>query len=81
MNWENVKNISEDDETGRFVTVTNDNCLQDTTRVLANKKCSYIIVYSKQRLQDLNDWKIIMQQKLNDNNYLALIKKVNQLNC
>lgn len=76
MSWENVKNVSEADESGRFITVTNVNYLQDTTRALANKKCSYIIVCSKQKLKELKDWKIIIQQKFNDSNYLSFIKKV-----
>jgi len=77
LNWNDVDKISEDDETGRFITVTNVNYLQDTMKVLANKKCSYIIVCSTKKLQDLKDWKIITQQNLNNNSYLSLMKKVN----
>lgn len=79
MNWDNVQNVLEDDQSGKFITVTNFDYLHNTTKSLANKKCSYIIVCSKQKLQDLKDWKIIIQQSLNDNNHLALMKKVNQL--
>lgn len=77
LNWDNVLNVSEDDESGKFITVTNIDYLHDTTKSLVNKKCSYIIVCSKQKFQNLKGWKIIIQQKLNDNNHLALMTKVN----
>lgn len=35
------------------------------------------MVSSKQELKELKDWRIITQQKFHDNNYLALLKKVN----
>lgn len=65
----------EDKDLERYVTVSNINYLQDTIKKLANKKCSYIVVSSKQKLQDFKEWKIIMQQKFNDSTYLALMKK------
>lgn len=68
--------MSEYDETGKFITVTNVNYLQETIKSLRKKTVSYIIVCSKQKLQDFKDWKIITQQKFDDNNYLVLIKKV-----
>lgn len=80
MTWDNIRKTAEHDETGRFIMVTNVNYLHDTIQVLANKKCSYIIVCSEQKLQDLKNWTIIMQQNFNDMSYLALIKKVNYLN-
>jgi hypothetical protein len=79
MSWDNVNTPSEDDESGIFISVTNSNYLQDTTKSLANKTCSYIIVYSRYKLQDLKEWKAIIQQKHDDGNYLVLMKKVN--NC
>lgn len=81
VNWDNIKNVSRDYELGRFVTVTNANYLQDTIKALKNKKYSYIIVCSKQKMQELKDWKIITQQKFDDNSYLVLIKKVNYFTC
>lgn len=75
MNWDNVKNPSEDDESGTFITVTNINYLQDTTKSLTNKKCAYIILSSKHKLQDLKEWKAVTQQKY-DCHYLILLKKV-----
>lgn len=78
MNWDNVKNVTGDDESGRFVTVTNVNYLQDTTKSLANKRNSYVIVWSRQQIHHLKDWKTITQRKFNENGYLALMKKVNK---
>lgn len=78
LNWDNVKNISEDYELGRFVTVTNAHYLQDTMKILENIKFSYIIVYSKQKIQEFKDWKVIIYQKFDDNSYLVLMKKVNR---
>jgi len=51
--------------------------LQDTTRALANKKNSFIIVCSLKKLQEFKDWKIIIQQEFDNNNCLTLMKKVN----
>jgi len=79
LNWDNAEEISKNDVFGRFITVTNVDYFQDTTKALADKKCSYIIVCSTTKLQDLKDWKIITQQKLNNNSYLSLMKKVNLL--
>lgn len=79
MNWDNVKNASEYDKSGSFITITNVNYLQETSKALANKTLSYIIVCSKQKLQNFKDWKIITQQKFEDNNYLVLMKKVRYL--
>lgn len=76
-NWEYIKNITDYNETGIFLTVTNVNYLQDTMKALSNKKESYIIVCSKHKLGDITDWKVITQQKLDDNNYLVLMKEVN----
>jgi len=59
--------------------VTNVNYLQDTIRALVNIKCSYIIVCSKKKLQDLKDWKIITQQRFDNNSCLGLMKKVNHI--
>lgn len=66
-----------DDKTGRFITITNHNRLQDATEVLAEKEYCYICVYSTKELQEFKDWKIITQNLLEDNSYLALMKKVN----
>lgn len=76
MSWDNVKNVSEYDESGSFITVTNVNYLQETSKALSNKTLSYIVVCSKQKLQDFKNWKIITQEKFEDNNYLVLMKKV-----
>lgn len=46
-------------------------------KALTSKKNSYIVVCSTQKLKDFNDWKVITQQNLNDDNYLVLMKKVN----
>lgn len=84
LNWNSVDKISENYESEKFVTVTNVNYLQNTMKALANKKYSYIIVSSLKKLQDIKDWKIITQQKLNNDSYLSLMKKVNLLingNC
>lgn len=77
LNWDNVKNVSEDYEFGRFVTVTDENYLQDTIKTLENIKHSYVIVCSKQKIQEFKDWKVIIHQKFDDNSYLVLMKKVN----
>lgn len=77
MNWDNVKNISSDDESGRFISVTNVDYIQDTMKSLANKTNSFIIVCSKQKLKNYKDWKIIIQQQINDTDYLALMRRVN----
>lgn len=77
MNWENIMEVSDFDDSGSFITVSNVNYLQDTTRALANKKNSFIIVCSLKKLQELKDWKIITQQEFDDNNCLTLMKKVN----
>jgi len=79
LNWNSVDKISENYESGKFITVTNVNYLQNTMNALANKKCSYIIVSSLKKLQDIKEWKIITQQKLNNDSYLSLMKKVNLL--
>lgn len=76
MSWDNVKNITEDDESGIFITVTNVNYLQDTTKTLARKTRSYIIVCANRKIEDLKDWKTITQQRFNENSYLALMKRV-----
>ncbi|CAH1725990.1 unnamed protein product [Aphis gossypii] len=76
LNWYDVKNAPKNDESRRFITVTNVNYLQDTTRALVNLKCSYIIVCSKQKLQDLKDWKIITQQQFDNKCCLGLMKKI-----
>lgn len=65
----------ENKDSEKYVTVINVNYLQDTIKKLINKKCSYIFVSSKQKLQEFKEWKIIMQQKFNACTYLALIKK------
>lgn len=77
LSWDNVKNVSEDYELGRFVTLTNANSLQNTMKTLENIKCCYIIVCSNQKMQKFKDWKIIIHQKFDDNSYLVLMKKVN----
>lgn len=59
--------------------VTNVDNINDTINVLASKKSCYIIVYSKEKLQDFKNWKVIMQQKFDGISHLALIKKVNIL--
>lgn len=79
LNWDNVQSLSEDDVSGRFITVTNVKYLQNTIKSLVKKKYSYIVVCSKQKLPDLENWKIITQQKFNDNNYLTMIKQVNRM--
>jgi len=79
LNWNTVDKTSNKYESGKFITVTNVNYLQNTMKALANKKCSYIIVSSSKKLQDIKDWKIITQQKLNNDSYLSLMKKVNLL--
>lgn len=68
--------LSNDDNSERFIAVTNVSYLQETTKALASKKCSYIILYSKQILQEYNDWKIIAQNKFDDDYYIALMSKV-----
>lgn len=77
VDWENVNNITDYGETAKFLTVTNVNYLKDTMKTLSKKKESYIFVGSKQKLEDFKNWKVITQQKFNDDNYLGLIKKVN----
>ncbi|XP_060835401.1 fatty acid synthase-like [Rhopalosiphum padi] len=79
INWDNIKDVSDFDESGRFITVTNVNYLQDTTRALANKKNSFIVVCSLNKLQELKEWKIIMQQEFNNNSCLTLMKKIVKL--
>lgn len=76
MNWNNVRDVSEDDESGRFIIITNMKYLQYVTESLVGKTLCYIIICSKQKCQDLNDWKIIIQQQYNDTIYLTLMKKV-----
>ncbi|XP_026822789.1 fatty acid synthase-like, partial [Rhopalosiphum maidis] len=76
LNWHDIENVPENDESRRFITVTNVNYLQDTTRALVNIKCSFIIVCSENKLKDLKDWKIITQQKFDNNCCLGLMKKV-----
>jgi len=76
MSWDNVKNISEDNESGIFITVTNVNYLQDTVKALARKTRCNVIVCANQKIEDLKDWKIITQQRFNENSYLALMKRV-----
>lgn len=76
IDLESVNNISNYDETGRFITVTNFSYLQNTTKAFDNKKCSYIIVYSKEKLSDYKNWSIIVQNQFNDIRYVALMKKV-----
>ncbi|VVC44020.1 Acyl transferase/acyl hydrolase/lysophospholipase,Acyl transferase,Malonyl-CoA [Cinara cedri] len=75
INLDNVSNVSEDDESGQFILVTSWNYLKYTTEYLADKKCCYIIVCSKQKCQNFNDWKIIIQQQFNGDIYLTLMKK------
>jgi len=77
INWDNIKGESDFDESGRFITVTNVNYLQDTSRALANKKNSFIVVCSLKKLQEFKDWKIIIQHEFNNNSCLTLMKKVN----
>jgi len=72
-----VEKIPENDESRKLITVTNVNYLHDTTRALANIKCSYIIASSTIKIQDLKDWKIITQQQFANNSWLGLMKKVN----
>ncbi|CAI6347084.1 unnamed protein product [Macrosiphum euphorbiae] len=79
INWENIKEESDVDESARFITVSNVNYLQDTTRALANKKNSFIIVSSLKKLQELKDWKIITQQEFDNNKCLTLMKKILRL--
>lgn len=79
LNWDNIQNVSEYDISGRFITVTNDKHLQNTIKSLVSKKCCYIVVYSKQKQQNLKNWNIITQHKFNENSYLTLIKKVNRI--
>eukprot|EP00102_Acyrthosiphon_pisum_P016442 XP_008187406.1 PREDICTED: fatty acid synthase-like [Acyrthosiphon pisum] len=76
LNWHDVEKQPENDESRKLITVTNVNYLQDTMRALVNIKCGYIIVCSKKKLQDLKDWKIITQQRFDNNNCLGLMKKV-----
>lgn len=66
----------EDDESEIFVTTTNVDYLQDTTKAFAMKKNSYVIVCSNKNPQDHRNWKIIAQQKFKENSYLALMRKV-----
>ncbi|KAF0755952.1 fatty acid synthase-like isoform X1 [Aphis craccivora] len=75
INWDNIKGESDFDESGRFITVTNVNYLQDTSRALANKKNSFIVVCSLKKLQEFKDWKIIIQHEFNNNSCLTLMKK------
>lgn len=76
LDWDSEEMTKKDNkDSERYVTVTNVNYLQDTIKKLVNKKCCYIVVNSKQKLQDFKEWKIIMQQIFNDSTYLALIKK------
>ncbi|XP_029343545.1 fatty acid synthase [Acyrthosiphon pisum] len=79
INWENIKDVSDVDESARFITVSNVSYLQDTTRALANKKNSFIIVCSLKKLQELKDWKIITQQEFDNNCCLTLMKKIIKL--
>lgn len=74
--WDNVKNSSAYDKTGIFITVTNFCYLQETIKSLSNKKFSYIVTRSTHKLEHLKDWKIVIQQKFNNDTYLTLIKKV-----
>lgn len=67
------------DEQEKFIAVTNVENLQATAEVLGNKKNSYMIVCSKQKCQDFQDWKIIVQQKFDDIRFLTLMKKVRSL--
>lgn len=67
------------DESEKFIAVTNVDNLRDTAEVLGNKKNSYMIVCSKQKCQEFQDWKIIVQQKFDDNRFLTLMKKVRYL--
>lgn len=67
------------DESEKFIAVTNMKHLQDTAEVLGNKKNCYMIVCSKQKCQEFQDWKIIVQQKFDDNIFLTLMKKVRSL--
>lgn len=76
MNWDDVKNATGDDQSGRFITVTSGDYLQDTTKSLANKRNSYVVVWSREKLGRLKRWNTITQRKLNENGYLALMKKV-----
>jgi len=76
MAWDSVRCVTDDDESGRFVTVTDVNYLKDSAKSLADKKCSYVIVWSKRPLRDLNEWRIIMQRELKGDCHLALMKKV-----
>ncbi|XP_016657076.1 fatty acid synthase isoform X4 [Acyrthosiphon pisum] len=79
INWENIKDVSDVDESARFITVSNVNYLQDTMRALANKKNIFIIVCSLKKLQEPKDWKIITQQEFDNNSCLTLMKKIIRL--
>lgn len=79
MKLHNVKNVVNNNESEKFIAVTNIENLRDTTEVLGNKKNSYMIVCSKQKCQEFQDWKIIVQQKFDDNRFLTLMKKVKYL--
>jgi len=76
MSWDNVACVSEGNAPGRFITVTNVDNMQETTKALAKKDRSYVIVCANRTIRDCNDWKIIAQQKLNETSYLALMTKV-----
>uniref|UniRef100_A0A2H8TDM0 Fatty acid synthase n=1 Tax=Melanaphis sacchari TaxID=742174 RepID=A0A2H8TDM0_9HEMI len=79
INWDNIRNVSDLDESGMFITVTNVNYLHDTVRALANKKNSVIVVCSLKKLQELKEWKIVMQQEFENNSCLTFMKKIVKL--
>lgn len=78
MNLDDARDVSEDDESGRFIAVTNWNHLLYTAESLVGKAWGYIIVCSKEKCQDFKDWKIIIQQQFNSKFYLTLMIKVSK---
>lgn len=75
MQLENLNDV-EDNESVSFIATTDYNDLENTTRMLAEKKYSYVIVSGGKKPKEIKGWKSIIQKQFDDTTCLTLMKKV-----